>query len=307
MTVVVLLACAILTIRFSPNWFAWAGGLAEAWVAATEPEQSDAVARAILSGHAERGYHVMQQAANPGVEIPDPMHMAVRWRLLFPVLTHLLGLPVWTALAWAHLGSGVLVFLLVRIGAGMASGPSSREREGLALALVAGATAPFFTSMGWLGYFDAWLAVGLLVVAYARPPGLVLAACVLAPWVDERFVLGFPLALLVRWLRASPEAGADFSRLARESLGPLGTVLACALLRLWLSGRGGSQSVGDYLDRFVLMETIPAGQRVWGAWAGLGVAWLLVLAAVGGCWRRGAMGVVRRSADRKSTRLNSSH
>ena len=32
---------------------------------------------------------------------------------------------------------------------------------------------------------------------------LALAACLLAPWIDERFVIGLPLALLVRLLAGS--------------------------------------------------------------------------------------------------------
>jgi TPR repeat protein len=275
----------VLLVRYSPDWIAFGEGLKEALVEAEDPAKSDAIARAILSGHSERGYHVMQQATNPGVEIPDPMHKAVRWRLLFPGLTHVLGLPAWTALAWAHLGCVVLVFFLVSIGFRANSGSLPGWTEGLGLGLVAGATAPFFASMGWLGYFDSWLAVGLLAVAFAGHPGMVLAACLLVPWVDERFVLGFPLALLVRWLRVEMEGGSDFSRLRRETLGPLVAVFACAVLRLWLSGRGGSQTVGDYLDQFVLMENIPVRQRLLGAWAGLGVAWLLALAAVAVCWQ----------------------
>ena len=37
----------------------------------------------------------------------------------------------------------------------------------------------------------------LLAVAFAPGRVPVLAACLLTPWIDERFVLGLPLALLV--------------------------------------------------------------------------------------------------------------
>ena len=55
-------------------------------------------------------------------------------------------------------------------------------------------------------------------------------ACLLTPWVDERFVLGFPLALLVRWLDTSEDLSArallrwSAEDLARHSLLSVATV-----------------------------------------------------------------------------------
>ncbi len=276
----------VLAVRFSPDWVSYSSELHEAFAAAAaDPTHKDPIARAILSGNSERGYYVLQQARSLATGIPDPMHKAVRWRLLVPLLALALNLPEWATLALAHLGCVALVLLLVTIGVREAPAGVNRWSNGLGLGVVAGATAPFFTSMGWLGYYDSWLAIALLLVAFGRTPSVLLTVCLLAPWIDERFVLGFPLALVVRALRTCPADESPMAWLRREALAPLFVVFAYALLRLGLSGTGSSQSVGDYLDRFVLMERIPALQRVFGAWAGLGVGWALILTAVVVCWR----------------------
>ena len=56
-----LLACLLLTLRFAPNWIAFRSGLSEAWLTASSPSHHAAVERAILNGHSERGYYVVQQ------------------------------------------------------------------------------------------------------------------------------------------------------------------------------------------------------------------------------------------------------
>jgi hypothetical protein len=231
-----------------------------------------------------RGLQVMKQVAEPFAEITDPLHKIVQWRLLMPLIGHTLHLSGEAVLALSPLGCVLVLAVFVTFGRrrGFAWG------ECAAFALIGGASAWFFTSTGWLGYYDAWVVLGLLAVAWAGPRWVVWVACVLAPWVDERFVLGFPLALLVRCLTDSPPR--KFSelsaRLAREWVAVL-LLGACVALRLWLAGRSGSHSLDDYRTKVEILE-VPAWRILFGLWEGLRVAWVPVLFAAAALWRNGS-------------------
>ncbi|MEN9635007.1 MAG: hypothetical protein RL077_3411 [Verrucomicrobiota bacterium] len=280
-----VIAFGLLAVRFAPNWLTFQRGAAAARAQAVSPAERAVLERTFTTNYyVARGHFVTEQARDLGTEIGDANHKIVRWRLLMPALGHVLGLPSWLLLGLAQAGCLGLVVALVAIG--LRPTPSDRSWwEAACLGLVAGASAPFFTSMGWLGYYDAWLALALLAVAFAGPRRLVLLACVLAPWIDERFVIGLPLALCVRRLAHSGEPTPRLAWLKEQALGPLLLVAAYTLLRLKLGGSGGSQTIGQYLDQFVFAEKIPFAQRLFGAWKGLGPGWLLVLAAVLGAWR----------------------
>lgn len=272
------LAFLVLAALFSPNWVAFCrefrgvdGGTAR---------QQDAVDQAILSSYAERGYHVTRQARDLGYEVTDSNHKIVRWRLLVPAVARALRLPDWATLGLAHLGCLALIAALAALGRRLA--PAASPPAILGFCLTAGATAPFFTSMGWLGYYDSLLALGLLAVAFAPPRSLVVAACVLTPWIDERFVLGLPLALLVRLLRNPDVPLRDWLR--REAFAPLALAFAYACMRLSLGGSGGSQTVHQYLGQFVFGYPLGGLQRLAGAWAGLRLAWILALLAFAACF-----------------------
>ena len=276
-----LTALLALTARFSPDWFAFAAELQPVLAAhAGSPAARDTVRRAIWDGHSERGYHVTRQARDLGYEVADSNHKIVRWRLLVPAVARVTGLPDWATLGLAHLGCLALVAVLAILGRRLAPGASLPAVFGFCL--TAGATAPFFTSMGWLGYYDSLLALGLLAVAFAPGRALVLAGCLLTPWVDERFILGLPLALLVRLL-CSPEASLR-AWLRREALAPLALAGVYALLRLTLGGSGGSQTVSQYLGQFVFGYPLDGLQRLAGAWAGLRLGWILALLALAACF-----------------------
>lgn len=278
------LAFALLAVRFSPDWLEFNRGIRDALESIRTPEERAAMENAILSGHSERGLYVIRQARDLDVEIDNATHKIVRWRLLAPALGHVLRLPEWLTLGLAHLGCVALVVALAGIGLRSAAPGGRRWSDAFVLAVVAGATAPFFTSMGWLGYYDSLLALGLLGVAFARARWLVVLACLAAPWVDERFVLGMPLALGVRWLLTETAARSLPTWLKREALLPLVLVGAYTALRLQLGGSAGSQTIGEYLREFVFSEQYPVTQRLYGAWAGLRVGWVLLVLAVAGAW-----------------------
>ena len=289
LTVVSLLAGLALAAAFAPDWLAYRAGTARAWDEARTPPERAAVERAVLGEHGLRGYFVLRQTEDLLAPIDDPNHRIVRWRLLFPLVGRGLHLPGWVTLGLAHAGCLALCGALAL--AGWRRLPAARRGPGevACLVVVAGATAPVFTSLGWLGYYDAWVAVGLLVVAHAERRWPVLLACVLTPWVDERFVLGLPLALVVRW-GAGERGPADWRGwLKSEAAWPLALTGAFAVVRLSLGGSAGSQTVGAYLRQFVLEPEVTAGDRLRGAWEGLRVAWIPVAAGVAApWWSRGA-------------------
>ena len=278
-----LLAFVILTLRFSPNWAAFYNGVREARNSAVTPAQRAAVDGAILSGYSARGFYVIEQAANLSAEIPDLNHKIVRWRLLMPVIGHVLHLPGWLLLGLAHIGCLLFIITLVSLF-GAEHMKECRGFEAMCFAIVAGASAPFFTSMGLLGYYDVWLSLGLLGVSFARKRWVVIAACILAPWIDERFVIGLPLALCVRWIQSRGNDKAFREWIKTDALIPVLLAVVYTALRLSLGGTGSSQTVQDYLNEFVFAQDLSIVDYIAGAWAGLRVGWLFVAAAVIGTW-----------------------
>jgi hypothetical protein len=269
-----MLVSTLLVLFFSPAWVAF-----RAWSRVPEVFWQVVPVR--------RGIQVMNQVGDPFAEITDPLHKILQWRLLMPLAGHYLGLAPGVVLGLAPLGC--IVVLAVLFAQGRARGGSVAECS--FLAIVAGAGAWFFTSTGWLAYYDAWLVLGLWTVAWARDRRIVWLACALTPWVDERFVVGLPLALLVRWL-ASQEASSpalslrELPRwLVREAGVGLLVVGTWVVLRIWLAGRTDSQTLGDY-SREVEFAQIPTWRLAFGSWEGLRVGWIPVLLAVPSLMRR---------------------
>lgn len=274
------LAFALLTFQFSPNWLEFWAGLRGVKANVSSPAESLAIDRAILSGYSARGFYVTQQAVDLATTIDDPNHQIVRWRLLFPVVGSLLHLPEWAVLGLAHLGCGVLIVAWVAVARRRDASEAARAFEAGCFAVIAGASAPFFTSMGLLGYYDSWLALALLAVSVAPARGVVILAAMLAPWIDERFVIGLPLALGVRYLLTDPAPESLWTWVRRQALIPLAAVVVFSLFRLTLGGSGGSQTVRQYLDTFIFSESITWGERLRGAWEGLRFGWVLVAIAI---------------------------
>lgn len=280
-----LLACALLAARFSPDWVEFARTASEALGAAATPAERAAVEQTMLSGYSERGWHVLRQSRDLAATVDNPLHQIVRWRLLVPALGHVLHLPGWLTLGLAQLGCAAWVLALAALLRRPALDRGWGNAESIALILVAAAGAPLFASLGWLGYYDSLLMLALLAVAHGGHRGLVALACVLGPWIDERFVLGLPLALGVRWILAGTPRGPGLAGwLRREAAGPFALTAGYAVLRLTLGGSGGSQTTAQYLREFVFSRDIPASQRLWGAWSGLRGGWILVAVAVLAPW-----------------------
>lgn len=232
-----------------------------------------------------RGTSVLWQVDHLGDELPDKLHGGIQWRLFFPVIGRVLHLPPVIFFGLAHVGCVVVLAFIISI----------LRRKGLGFfetglaALMFGSASWFFASAGWLGYFDSWLVLALLLVAFARERWPVWLACIGAPWIDERFVVAVPLAMLCRWLLRSSEAKgeAPVFEWKKELAVPAGIIAAFLAIRLgFLSGRSGSNAtISGYLGSLNALDA-PWSRFVFGIWEGLRAGWLLVVAAVWLSWGR---------------------
>lgn len=241
-----------------------------------------------------RGVCVLLQVEHPGIEIPDKLHDAIQWRLLFPIIGHVLNLPPIAVFGLAYVGCvatlGFIITVLRRRGAGFIE-------SGLA-ALVLGAGSWYFTSVCWLGYFDSWLVLALLLVAFAETRWPVWLACVWAPWVDERFVMALPLALLCRYLHLTAKPGAPPFVWKRELAWPAGLVAVFLIVRFGLlAGRSTSgATIGGYLAWLNGHSELSGSRVALGIWEGLRAGWWFVAAAVVQLWPRRSRALVLAAA-----------
>ena len=141
-----------------------------------------------------RAVDTLRQIQQPFSPINNPTNDVIRWRLLFPLLAHYLSIPDVVYLAIPHIGCilvlGWFTFLTLNL--------TKSRVDAFIASVLFGTTSWFFVSSGWLAYFDSWYILGLLLTAFHPSRSLVIASCLLVPWIDERFILALPLSLLVR-------------------------------------------------------------------------------------------------------------
>ena len=230
-----------------------------------------------------RGVSVLEQVAHPGAPVADELHRTIQWRLLFPLLGRALALPPPFFFALAHVGCLLLLAQLVAL---LRKNNFNWPDTALA-AVTLGSASWFFTSTGWLGYFDAWLALALLLAAFTENRWLVWLACLLAPWIDERFAAAAPLALLCRWLHRPEKFDAK-----RDVAIPAALLAAFLFVRLGvLSTHSASgATVGGYLGARHYLDA-PLARIALGIWEGLRAGWSFVIAALVILWPRRARAV----------------
>lgn len=166
------------------------------------------------------------------------LYAATRWRLLPPVVGHYLRLPPPVYYRLPALGACLLLLLGTAYAHKLGGAPAAW----LAALALAGST-PWLTSVEFV-QFDGWM-WSLLLIATFSPRKLTSwgAAC-LGPWVDERFVLFYPLALVIRWAvyreypwrEASGVAIYALTRLVAIPLGDPGTGQLSLIMRGWTPG-----------------------------------------------------------------------
>jgi len=124
----------------------------------------------------------------------------MRWRILPPLAANLLHLRGYWPLIVPWAG---LIALLVYFVLSVERLTSSRLVAALSVALLCTSGAVLFVTM-CNGINDGWCLLGLLAVACSRRNASVAVACLLTPWVDERFLLGLPLAFFCRSILLQP-------------------------------------------------------------------------------------------------------
>ena len=212
----------------------------------------------------DRAHTFLLQCQEPFRRDIEP---AMHWRLLPPLVAHTLQLP----------GNAPLVLPWLGIIAATAYAAVLFRRRIDDWRFVAGGTLLFATTsamlvpVGWLGINDAWVWLGLLAVAFGRARWAVPLACLLCPWIDERFLIGFPLA----WLVGRHERDTAWSWPATRDAFWLLPYIA---VRLMLAGRDATASVAaqHFLD-YQLQHAdklLPFAPLGW--WMGLRAAWAAV-------------------------------
>ncbi len=261
----------LLLFFFSPSWGAFA-----LWSRVPEMQ---------VMLEVRRGAATLEQVAHPGAPVSDALHAVIQWRLLFPLIGHVLRLPAPLFFGLAYFGClaalGYLITLLRRRGTGWLE---------TALATTAlGGASWFFTSTGWLGYWDSWLALALLIVALTDSRRAVWAAFLWAPWVDERFIAAAPLALLCRIVdRTLVSPGREPAFNWRREIGVPAALAAVFLVVRFgvlanLSAAGATPG-GYFAGRHFL--DAPISRIVLGVWEGLRSGWFFAVAAVALLWSR---------------------
>lgn len=268
---IALLAAVVSLLRFTPSFVLWRGLNIPA--AASDPALN-------------RAGDALGQLLHPFAYHASANNRVIAWRLFFPVVGHGLALPPWLYLALPHLGCLLVLLFIARLllRRGLPAG------EVLAATTLAATCSWFFISTAWLAYFDSWYILGLLLVVFASP-GEMLAAIVVTPWIDERFVLTLPLCLILRdralAALGSPRSGRERGR---EALGCAAALLPWVLIRL-VAYLGHYDAVsGAYVQDMTPGANGPFYLR--GLWYGLRWGWVPVLAWLALEWRAGARAFV---------------
>jgi hypothetical protein len=230
-------------------------------------------------GRAVAAYH---QIENPWEPVAIPLHKVIAWRLLFPVLWHYLKLPYLFYLVMPHLGCLIVLSLTASVSEKRLS---NWLYTWMAVALVA-ALPWFFVSTGWLGYFDSWLVLGMFIVSFLPPSWTLISACLLVPWIDERFLFALPLCMIVRFIVLQNPRQVGSRKVVVDAMTVVFASLVYPAIRFtaWLNG---DVLATNYLSaHWEELQSVPWQQFVDGLWSAYRAAWIMILAGVYFSWRR---------------------
>ena len=148
---------------------------------------------------------------------------------------------------------------------------------GVCGALVLSGSSWFFISTGWLTYTDSWIVFAFLAIVYARSPWSLLIVGALAPWIDERFVIGLPLAIFVRTVRPADEP-VFATRNHMEWIACLPGVIIYVGIRLWALATRDHTSASFLTANLDATHAIgvPAARYALGLWDGIRAGWIFV-------------------------------
>jgi hypothetical protein len=200
----------------------------------------------------------------------------IGWRLFFPIIGHYLHLSHGAYLVLPQIGC----LLALALVAGLTYRRLGHWWSTFVVTALFTALPWFFVSCSWLTHFDSWLMIGLIVSAFVRSRTALAVACLLVPWIDERFVLCLPATLAVRAI-----ALAQVQRSAwREILGDLLVVAIASApypaIRAvsWLYGDANSTTY--VRNHWAELPTVPWYRFLDGMWSGYRVAWVVIAAGL---------------------------
>ncbi|MBI5691045.1 MAG: hypothetical protein HZC55_13235 [Verrucomicrobia bacterium] len=254
----------LLTITcFSPRFWLWpAAGAPLGDIVALQPEF-------------HRAFHALRQLADPWQRIDDPVNRVIEWRLFWPVIGHYLALPPAWYLALPHIGCLATVFAT----AGLVWRSTRDLLPTVALTVLAATSSWFFVSTGWLAYHDSWLILAILLACFGRHGATLLLAALVAPWIDERFLLSLPLCLAVRALGADRPSPPTRGELLKAAGLLLAGIAPYAAVRLGCELSGFRATSSRYWGDRPLLPA-PIWVMGWGLWNGLRLGWVLLACSV---------------------------
>lgn len=222
---------------------------------------------------------MIKQLTDPGgwdrVHWSDPEFngiQTIRWRLLPPVFGRLLHLPppVYLTLPWL----GLLWLTALCIHYSMTQGATALQAG--ALGVLVGTSSATFSASCAVGYFDPFYLIALLVACFTPSRLLFLAACLLGPWVDEKFLLMLPACCILRWTWQP----------IRQWWAPAVAGIAPYCLFRLVAWALGDTSVTRQFDMqgAVFWDYAPALPAGW--WYGFRVGWVLIAL---GLWQAGRL------------------
>jgi hypothetical protein len=210
----------------------------------------------------DRAHDFLLQCEQPFRRDIEP---ALMWRLLPPVVCHALGLGGKLPLLLPYLGILVLtIYVAVLLRSRLAE-----QRYVLGGTLLFTTTSGILFPLDFLAMNDAWVWCAQLAVAFGRSSWALPVACLLGPWVDERFIIGLPVALLARALDRK-EPVFSWRRLLVAGL----WLVPYAAPRVFFSFdpqvARGTRFFGDYIVKY-FPATVPWAPLGW--WMGLRAGW----------------------------------
>lgn len=227
-----------------------------------------------------RAFFVLAQARHPWAPVENFSEKVLEWRLFFPALAHYSGLPDFLLLSLPMAGCILALSMVAR----WIHQATANLAAVLAGTLLCATSSWFFVSTGWLGYFDSWLILCLLLAATTTSPVLLASLGLAAPWIDERFVLALPVCLAVRAVLQPPVGSGSSTPLLRDmcllalGISPYLLIRAGAeLSHLRPTGQSYLQIL--YPEGAWRMTTLPS--LLAGLWQGLRFGWLPFVAFLG--------------------------
>lgn len=258
--VIALVVSSVTVLRYAPRYTYWRG--VHLNILKEAPEYGRAV-------------YVLQQVHDPWVALPK-LHAVIRWRLLFPLLWHYLRLPPDWLLIVPHIGCVIVLWLSAWL-----TYRRTHTWGATILAVLLVAPLPwFFVSCGWLGYFDSWLMLGLFVASFANAPAALAAACLLTPWVDERFVLALPLVLIVRAAALGYIPAHQWRDLRVDLLVACAATAPYVVIRAIAWWRGDAATATYIYDHLIMVSNVSLGWFVAGFWFAYRAAWLVLAVGI---------------------------